>query len=401
MYRNGRLQCLALTALAVAARSPLDCFTDFPRTNKADNICSGTYTVKSQSGLAECAALCLADPKCDAFATSGGTDCRRSSTCPAPTSHNSNYDGYQRKPGCVGPAPAISFASSAGLFGEGMILQRGDNTRVWGSGAKAGATVKVTVGGAAQSATAAAQASGSWEVTLPSTAATASTTLTASDGTSNVTLRDVAFGDVILCGGQSNMGFGMCGAQSATQSPSGALNSLAPLRMFFQSGSGPNGGTGETCAITTIDGKKGTSGPTPAFQWFASNATNSGGYSANCLLTAQRLHAALGGQVPVGAVESCVGGTPVTDWTPSQTNATEGGVLWVQHMVPLLPMTFGMALWDQGEADAKRTNSSYYATEFPLMIRLWRKYFNSATAPDPFPFVYVELCTEYGAEAPR
>ena len=34
------------------------------------------------------------------------------------------------------------------------------------------------------------------------------------------------------------------------------------------------------------------------------------------------------------------------------------------------------------------------------MISLWRKYFTSAL-PGGFPLVYVELCTEYGAEAPR
>ena len=56
---------------------------------------------------------------------------------------------------------------------------------------------------------------------------------------------------------------------------------------------------------------------------------------------------------PVGAVESCVGGTPVVDWTPPS------GSLWVAHMRPLLPMAFRFALWDQGEADAKRSNSTW------------------------------------------
>ena len=76
-------------------------------------------------------------------------------------------------------------------------------------------------------------------------------------------------------------------------------------------------------------------------------------------------------------------------------------------MVPLLPMTFKAAIWDQGEADAKRTSSGYYAREFPLMIHLWRKYFSAAHGPTTppglpsFPFVYVELCVEYGAKAPR
>lgn len=52
---------------------------------------------------------------------------------------------------------------------------------------------------------------------------------------------------------------------------------------------------------------------------------------------------------------------------------------------------------DQGEADAKRTSSAYYTTEFPKMIQGWRKEF----ATPRLPFVYVELCTEYGAEEPK
>lgn len=110
-----------------------------------------------------------------------------------------------------------------------------------------------------------------------------------------------------------------------------------------------------------------------------------------CLLTAQRVFEALDGKVPVGAVESCIGGTNVEPWTPPS------GSLWVQHMIPLLPMTFRAALWDQGEADAKRTNSTWYAKEFPHMILGWRDAFE---VPD-MPFFYVELCTEYGAAEPK
>ena len=66
------------------------------------------------------------------------------------------------------------------------------------------------------------------------------TTLSATDGSGTATLRNVAFGELLLCGGQvaltlapplyythpvpfspspsqSNMGFGMCGARSASQ----------------------------------------------------------------------------------------------------------------------------------------------------------------------------------------
>ena len=67
------------------------------------------------------------------------------------------------------------------------------------------------------------------------------------------------------------------------------------------------------------------------------------------------------------------------------------------HIKPLLPMRFLAALWDQGEADAKRTNSTWYSHEFPRMISGWRSAFQTPALP----FVYVELCTEYGAQQPK
>jgi len=145
------------------------------------------------------------------------------------------------------------------------------------------------------------------------------------------------------------MGFGMCGATSKTQTPQEALDALPPIRFWFQSGSGPNGGSGAAHCKTSAN----ESSATPALTWLAANASNAGGFSAVCMLTAQELYHSLGGKVPVGAVESCVGGTNVEPWTPPS------GSLYVQHIVPLLPMSFKFALWDQGEADAKRTNSTW------------------------------------------
>ena len=69
---------------------------------------------------------------------------------------------------------------------------------------------------------------GSWMVTLPNMDAALTSTVTATDGKTTDTLTDVAIGDVLLCGGQSNMGFGMCGTTVIAtgphpQTPAGAL----------------------------------------------------------------------------------------------------------------------------------------------------------------------------------
>jgi sialate O-acetylesterase len=280
-----------------------------------------------------------------------------------------------------------------------MILQRDTEAKVWGSGANPGATVKVTIAKSMSAneiiGVAFAAPDGSWNTTV-NVPATATSTLTATDGTSSIKLNDVAFGDVILCGGQSNMGFGMCGTTVISgpgkQTPTEALAALPtakPLRFYNQHGD-MNGGAGSTVKGNVCKDPCTTSN-NGFMKWRKATKDNSGAYSAVCLLTAQKLQAALGGAVPVGAIESCVGGTPVAEWTPPNGN------LYKQHITPLLPYTFMAALWDQGERDAKTTNSTYYSVEFPKMITGWREAFETPNLP----FVYVELCHELGAAEPK
>ena len=143
------------------------------------------------------------------------------------------------------------------------------------------------------------------------------------------------------------MGFGMCGSQSKTQTPQQALDGLPRIRFFFQAGSGPNGGSGHALCKTSSN----ESSLTPALEWHDANASNAGGFSAVCMLTAAGLFHSLGGSVPVGAVESCIGGTNVAPWT------APNGSLYEQHIVPLLPMAFKAALWDQGVSNRLRSFS--------------------------------------------
>ena len=238
--------------------------------------------------------------------------------------HTRNMTSSRQPPPPRWPATAVvlsllvascsggSALSLAPLFGEGMILQRaeaggdGGGTAVWGSGATPHTSVIVTIavtGGTTTRATAPAAADGNWTVLLPGLVAAAHARLDVSDGASTFALSDVAIGDVILCGGQSNMGFGMCRSASRTQTPQQALDGLPPMRIFRWYGSGPgsNGGCNTSAGGRSV---------TPNKQWLLSNASNAGGFSAVCLLTAQRLYEAAP-HIPIGAVESCVSGTSV------------------------------------------------------------------------------------------
>lgn len=82
----------------------------------------------------------------------------------------------------------------------------GTGTRVWGVNATAAVTVTIAYGAKVVKGTSVAPgAGGSWMVTLPAMEAALTSTVTATDGKTTDRLLDVAVGDVLLCGGQSNM----------------------------------------------------------------------------------------------------------------------------------------------------------------------------------------------------
>jgi hypothetical protein len=136
------------------------------------------------------------------------------------------------------------------------------------------------------------------------------------------------------------MGFGMCAARCKNQTVQQTLGNVSASGvrfLFFSSdaGSGPGGGIAPGICKTS----SGVNSTTPGKQWFTATATNAGGASANCLLSAQYLAEFLGPSVPVGAVESCEGGTKVEPWTPPS------GALFQRYILPLAPMAFKAVLW--------------------------------------------------------
>ena len=137
------------------------------------------------------------------------------------------------------------------------------------------------------------------------------------------------------------MGFGMCNTRSANQTTQQALDAVeaaadapgAVLRLFDQEGGnspGSNGGCNTSNGVVS---------KTPAKRWFSPKAATAGGFSAICLLSAVKLMQA-NPTVPVGAIESCVGGTRVEAWTPSNWPVDQKpggpcapGCLWHNYMV--------------------------------------------------------------------
>ncbi|MBR6106964.1 MAG: sialate O-acetylesterase [Oscillospiraceae bacterium] len=92
---------------------------------------------------------------------------------------------------------------TAAIFSDRMVLQREKPIAVWGDG-KDGRRVTVTLGGNSASAVI---RDGKWRVTLPPMPAADGLTMTVQSGAVTVVYREIAVGEVWLCGGQSNMEF--------------------------------------------------------------------------------------------------------------------------------------------------------------------------------------------------
>ena len=105
------------------------------------------------------------------------------------------------------------------LFSENAVLQRDRPLPVWGWAAPQTA-VEVRLDDARQSAT--ADKEGRWAVTFPAHATGGTHTLTATTNGQSETRKNLLFGDVWLCSGQSNMAYDLRGALNPDAEIAGA-----------------------------------------------------------------------------------------------------------------------------------------------------------------------------------
>lgn len=175
------------------------------------------------------------------------------------------------------------------LFSSGAVLQRDTDIPVWGR-AKDGEKVTVQFDG--QHAEAVTK-DGKWMVTLKPHKAGGPFTLTIA-GENTVTIENVLVGEVWVCSGQSNMQFrfSKC-ADAATEGP--AAN-YPQLRMF---------NVANKSSLQPLDDVSG--------KWTECSPQSVGGFSAVGYYFGRDIHKALG--VPVGMINSALGGTPAEAWT--------------------------------------------------------------------------------------
>ncbi|XP_062409192.1 sialate O-acetylesterase-like [Sardina pilchardus] len=295
----------------------------------------------------------------------------------------------------------------ASYYGDHMVLHKApERAVVWGYGTNSTTVVVSLSGLSSRNTYRSTVRDGVWRVTLDPVKAGGPYNVSAvesggSDG--KVMITDVMFGDVWLCGGQSNMVFTV--HQIYNSSAEMALASKFPdVRLFHVAQ--------QTSLVELIDL------PGIAVRWSVPTPQLLSEYSAVCWLFGRYLYQTL--QYPIGLVESCWGGTPVEVWSSSRPlqkcgipQAPESyvdfmnpydedepiphqnSVAWNAMIHPLLNMTITGAIWYQGESNGNYNRGKYNCT-FPGMIDDWRMAFHQGsggqTAPD-FPFGFVQLCT--------
>jgi len=311
------------------------------------------------------------------------------------------------------------------IISDHMVLQAETNAPIWGW-AEPGEEVAVTLDKTTLKTK--ADAAGKWKVAFTKLKPGASLTLKVK-GKNELTVNDVAVGEVWLCSGQSNMAMTVNRAKDFDEEKTKAT---VPIRIFSVARD-PQPEPQVDC--------KGT--------WVLCSPDTVGSFSATAYFFARELHEH-GVESTIGLINSSYGGTPVEAWTSHEAQSKLPGYKeiaepWVKSdaepfdeaaaekqfqerhakwleiakkakaekkpaprapkkavasivqpsrpanlfngmIAPIIPYGIRGGIWYQGESNANKTYTPLYGTQLRTMIKDWRTRFGH-----DFPFGWVQL----------
>jgi sialate O-acetylesterase len=208
-------------------------------------------------------------------------------------------------------AAALALVSSQSLFaevklpaiiGDNMVLQRGVEVPLWGW---ADANEKVTAKLGDKSSDATAGPDGKWKLKLPAQEASdkpVEITVTGAAGKA-ITLKNILIGDVWVCSGQSNMEYGLGGADHGAEDTAAATNPM--IRLFYLEKA--------TSPAAPLEDCKGA--------WAVCSPQAAGRFSAVGYHFGRELQEKM--KIPIGLINSNWGGTPAESWASMQSLEAE------------------------------------------------------------------------------
>ncbi len=182
------------------------------------------------------------------------------------------------------------------LISDGAILQRNSELKLWGW-ASPGETVELTF--KKKKLKTKADASGNWIIKLPAQPAGGPFEMTFK-GRNEITVKNILFGDVWFCSGQSNMVHQM-NIHDVTYAKDIAEANYPEIRQFLVA-------TRNNLQVPETD--------LPSGSWEAAIGDNVRPFSAVAYFFALKIHEKY--RVPVGIINASVGGTPIEAWTSEE-----------------------------------------------------------------------------------
>jgi Domain of unknown function (DUF303). len=182
------------------------------------------------------------------------------------------------------------------LICDGMVLQRDTKIIIWGW---ASPGEKVQVKFDKRIFRTVTDSEGSWKVSLPPMKAGGPYTMEVK-GNNTIIINDILFGDVWFCSGQSNMVLNMERVKEKYPDDIAAAN-FPEIRNFF---------------IPTASDIISVHKDLPGGKWISSSPENVLGFGAATFFFARSIYQEY--KVPIGIINSSVGGTPIEAWTSEE-----------------------------------------------------------------------------------
>lgn len=321
------------------------------------------------------------------------------------------------------------------IYTDNMVLQRGESTKIGGV-ANAGRLVTVTLSNAAHKAlkskrmktgtvyatdTVTAGPDGLWEMHLSLEKALPSAILTISTPDTTATYKNVGVGEVWMASGQSNMSWPVVNSAERREAVPNANIRLFRANPTFSPGRSPLDSV-ELARLNQMDYIRNPQGWVPG-----SNTAAMEGFSAVAWFFGQMLADSLGPDVPVGLIETSLGGAPAEafvarrileddpvlvdvlyDWRnnemaqpwvrdeingalakatdPLQRSFFDPAYLYESRIAPLAAgYDIQGVIWYQGESNAH--NVELHEKVFPAVV----KSFRYALGKPYMPFYFVQL----------